>query len=364
MKRAHLKRNLRQIAFFATVWLFAALLYALVEFGLLGRLDYYPSTSNPYDFANALIYTVSGSFVMGLLQGSFEVLWLKRLFRRRPLWFKVIFKSLLYLFMICLFIIILAVLTNTQRLKVGLADPIIADNLAAFLSRFAFWSVVIYVGAILLVAMLLSEVSQYLGPGMLSNFFIGKYHKPFREQRIFMFLDMNDSTTLAESLGHEKYFALLRAYYAEMSDPILSNYGEIYHYVGDEVVVSWNLKEGLEKGRCLQCFQEITNRLESRESYFLDRYGAAPGCKAAFHLGEVTTGEIGELKKALIHTGDVLNTTARILGRCHEFEARALVSGKLKRALPENNWNFKRVGTVNLKGKTEDTELYKVVWAD
>ena len=56
----------------------------------------------------------------------------------------------------------------------------------------------------------------------------------------------------------------------------------------------------------------LKNRLKSRTAWYNQKFGVNPDFKAGIHLGEVTTGEIGALKKEIIFTGDVLNTTARI----------------------------------------------------
>ena len=60
-----------------------------------------------------------------------------------------------------------------------------------------------------------------------------------------MFLDIKSSTTIAEKLGHNSYFKLLNDFFADITDSILYNKGEIYQYVGDEVVVSWKVKNGI-----------------------------------------------------------------------------------------------------------------------
>ena len=65
-------------------------------------------------------------------------------------------------------------------------------------------------GAIINVTLFVSEVSDNLGQGILLNFLIGRYHRPREEERIFMFLDLRSSTTIAEKLGEEKYFNFIR----------------------------------------------------------------------------------------------------------------------------------------------------------
>ena len=104
------------------------------------------------------------------------------------------------------------------------------------------------------ITLFISEISDNIGQGVLKNFFIGKYHTPLLEERIFMFLDMKSSTTIAEKLGHLKYYQLLNDYYADLTKAVLETSGEIYQYVGDEVVVSWLIDKGLNNSNCLNCF--------------------------------------------------------------------------------------------------------------
>lgn len=357
------RHNARQILFFGGVWLIGALIYTLIEFGLLGRLDYYPSTTNPYDFKNSILFTCLAGFLMGCGQGAIEVLWLRRAFRRQKLWVKIVFKSLFYLALIIAFIFLLAWVTNMRRFNTAPFDPDVLGSLMIFFSKFAFWSVVLYVGTVVVTALFIAEISQYLGSGMLMNFFFGRYHRPRRETRIFMFLDMNQSTHLAESLGHQAYFALLREYYATMTDPILESWGSIYHYVGDEIVVSWTEAQGLERANCLFCYRKIQEAFDRKAAHFKARFGLVPAFKAAFHIGEVTSGEIGVVKKDLIFTGDVLNTTARILGLCHPLNASVLASETLVEQLgPQPGIVTEAVGDKSLRGKEQEVALHRVTF--
>jgi hypothetical protein len=95
------------------------------------------------------------------------------------------------------------------------------ESIFQFVSDFLFWSILIFAGFITVLTLFVGEVSDYLGGGIFNNFFIGKYHHPREEERIFMFLDMNSSTTIAEKIGHKEYFQLLRTYYADIADAII-----------------------------------------------------------------------------------------------------------------------------------------------
>ena len=187
-----------------------------------------------------------------------------------------------------------------------------------------------------------------------------KYHKPIVENRIFMFLDMKSSTTIAEALGHIKYFNLLQTYYDIMSDPIINSYGEVYQYIGDEIVISWELERGLENANCIRCFFDIHDNLLAHREKLMAKFGFEIGFKAGIHFGEVTTGEVGALKKEIVFTGDVLNTTARIQSHCNTLQSDLLISEALKKVLPKSKYSFKTKGEISLKGRNKKEELINV----
>ncbi len=350
-------RYIKQIIPFGIIWLIFALVYVFLEYGLLGNLEVYPTTGNTYNFRESFIFTLSFSFFMGLIQGIIEISWLRKRFENNTLSRKIILKSTFYLLLIIVIIVFMTILNNTLYASEFSA----IDDLKRFITVFAFWSIVIFVSVISGIAVFFSEISEYFGEGVFYNFFLGKYHRPVQEKRIFMFLDMNSSTTIAEEIGHKKYFDLIKDYYADMTNPILETFGEIYQYVGDEIVVSWPSKKGIYNNNCIVCFDKISSVFEVRKSYYLEKYKVAPEFKAGFHIGEVTSGEIGIIKRDIIYTGDVLNTTARIQGKCNEYNTKALISEKLLKELPEKTrFSFNKIGKLLLRGKKEMVQLYKI----
>ena len=270
-------------------------------------------------------------------------------------------KSIFYLTFVIVFFVLLTLIVNAQRYEAGIFDPIVLDSLWKFMQKFAFWSVVLYAGMILDFAIFYSEIEYLGGNGVLYNYVFGKYHRPKQEMRIFMFLDMKSSTTIAENIGHSKYFDLLKTYYADMTDAILETSGEIYQYVGDEIVVTWTKKKGIYANNCIQCFTKISKTIEQKRMEYHKMFGLVPEFKAGYHLGEVTTGEIGIIKKDIIHTGDVLNTTARIQAQCNKYNAKALISGDLLEELQkEDPISFTQIGELTLRGKKKPIKLFSI----
>jgi len=178
-------------------------------------------------------------------------------------------------------------------------------------------------------------------------------------ERIFMFLDITSSTSIAEKLGHVKYFELLNDFFNDLANPIEEHNGEIYQYVGDEVVVSWPLEDGIDRANCLNCFFDIVDTIENLSFRYLDRYELVPSFKAGMHFGKVSTGTIGTLKKEIIYTGDVLNTTSRIEGQCNIHKVNLLLSKDLLSKIPnENEFEFVEIGEISLRGKTSYVTLF------
>ncbi len=355
-------RYFKQILPFPVIWFLFGIIYLVLELGLLGDLAVYPSTQNKYSFENNLSFTLMGCLIIGFLQGWIETIWLRNLFNKKALWVKMILKTTFYLLFIFLFLILLTWVGNMRLYDGSFFDERVLNDLKRFTMSFSFWSVILYMGMALSIALFFSEIGAYVGEGILYNFFLGKYHQPKKEIRIFMFLDMKSSTTIAERLGHEKYFDLLKAYYADMTNPIIETEGEIYQYVGDEIVVSWQFKNGIKNNNCVHCFSKIVNEIAAKREFYIQRFDLIPEFKAGFHFGEVTTGEIGIIKRDIIYTGDVLNTAARIQGECNNFNTKALISQELLAQLrTDKDIRFTEIGHLNLRGKAESIQLYKMI---
>lgn len=219
------------------------------------------------------------------------------------------------------------------------------------------WKVVIGFG-LYVVIVFVRQLDRLLGPGVLLRYLLGRYHRPRREARIFMFVDLKSSTSLAEELGHEAYYGLVNEFFRDISGPVLDNGAEIYEYVGDEVVITWKEKRGIKDAACIRTFFDIDKIIERKKHRYMDRFGVVPEFKAGVHLGEVMTAEIGDLKKGLVFNGDVLNTSSRIQGECNRLGRRFLSSADLlERLTLPHGWKAEEMGPVMLRGKSEPLQL-------
>jgi adenylate cyclase len=98
------------------------------------------------------------------------------------------------------------------------------------------------------------KMNRMIGVNVLRYFAEGVYHRPTSEERIFLVVDLQGSTQLAERLGSTRYFELLRRFVDGLTEPVLDSGGEIYQYAGDEVVVTWPMAVGVRTANCVRCF--------------------------------------------------------------------------------------------------------------
>ncbi len=177
-----------------------------------------------------------------------------------------------------------------------------------------------------------------------------------------MFLDLKSSTTVAEKIGHVNFHKFVNDFLFTISEAIIANRGEIYKYVGDEAIITWKMKEGLKDRRCIRLFFEAQDRVRQNRDLFEKKYGAVPEFKAGIHCGKVVAGEMGDTKKEIAFLGDVINTTARIENECNPHQRSLLISGDLLQKMRlEEEYQYERIGDINLRGKMEKMELYAIV---
>ncbi|MFX0557769.1 adenylate/guanylate cyclase domain-containing protein [Maribacter sp. CXY002] len=354
------KRNISRILPFGVIWL------------VLGWVNLFSQESvkqgQNLDISSAInvtpevfVFASIAVTVVGLIVGAIEVAWLGNLFSKKSFSQKIGYKVVFYTLFLLVVIIIAFPIAAGVELHVSPLDSIVWERFMNFIPSIEFASTLVSISFSLFVSLFYSEISENIGHGVLIKFFTGKYHKPIEEKRIFLFSDMKSSTTIAEQLGHIKYFELLREYYSDFSDAIIRHSGEVYQYIGDEVVISWKYEDGIRANNCINCFFAMKEDLGIRAEWYTATFGLAPDFKAGLHVGHVTTGEIGALKKEIIFTGDVLNTTARIQGLCNKYNVDNLVSEDLITALQlDNEFRITSLGKNELKGKEDNLELFTV----
>lgn len=283
----------------------------------------------------------------------------RRRHRRTKFWFYLVYRTfrVVVWFMVLFFFIMVIV----NWLKINTYETIFPHSLHDF---FATRKVFEFLGIALVISLFsnfLDELHRKLGRDAIYNLVLGKYHQVKQEERLFLFIDLNNSTDIAEEMGEMEFSHFLQDYFYDISEPIARYFGRVYQYVGDEVVVTWPLRKGLRYSVCTRCFFAIQKQIRRYEKQYLKRYGRIPEFKAALHGGNVVVSEVGKYKSEIAYHGDVLNTTARMLSRCHDLNAEFIISDYVKTKVEMPKYlEAEPLGAFQLKGKQQEVELHSL----
>jgi len=187
---------------------------------------------------------------------------------------------------------------------------------------------------------------------------MGKYRNPKEEERAFLFMDLKSSTSIAEALGHLKYSAFIRDSFMDINSVLSTHYARIYQYVGDEIVLTWTIEEGLKNFSCIRFFFACETKFKNRANYYLKQYGQVPEFKAGLHMGKVMAVEVGDIKRDIAYHGDTLNTAARIQSVCNKYNKKFLASMYVLETIGlQKYYETELIGMVELKGKSQPVEI-------
>ncbi|MDH3692396.1 MAG: adenylate/guanylate cyclase domain-containing protein [Gammaproteobacteria bacterium] len=203
------------------------------------------------------------------------------------------------------------------------------------------------------------RIRSLVGGRVLMNFLVGRYHRPLREQRVFLFLDLADSTSLSEELGDVRVQSLIGRFFFDIAQPIAEHGGETHRYIGDEIVVTWPFLVATKDARCLECVFDIQELIAAQSRRYEADFGVVPRFRAGMHGGPVVASEVGDDKREIVYFGDSINTAARLQSLCKEKARDFLVSGDLLAAMtlpPETKTQY--MGETALRGKAKSLDVY------
>jgi len=323
--------------------LLGSLLSYCLASGAVGILIGYAATPNPntLDYLRGALIGALIAFVAVILE---TVLFQRGRFTHAPFLVHLTVRSLAYL------AVILSALAATfwwlPSPDIGAAEVVRAFALPSILASFGF--------------NVIAGVNRLLGPGVLFEFVAGRYHRPRREDRVLLFIDVADSTRTAEELGEVGFLTFLNTFLGIVGAAITSQRGHVYKYMGDEVIATWKLAAGVKDARCIRACFDAMDRLAASDAAFLKDFGRRPRFRAALHCGPVVVGELGSIKLEIALIGDTMNTAARIEQACRDTGHDVLASAALIERLPALPPGIAKrsLGLVKLRGKSAELELF------
>lgn len=340
-------------------WFFAVLLYVILRtVGIKEGGDFLTLEHNHLELD--AITVILGGVVLGITFGVLDVILDTEKIRKKSYGFIILLKAFFHLLILTLATYLIVVIISL--FEVGAA---LRKEYSFALHKWAysedFLVALVYTWIVSMMISLIKQVNLKFGPGNLARFMLGTYHHPRVEERIFMFVDMKSSTTHAERLGHIRYSELIQDCFYDLTDVVIERKVEVYHYVGDEAILTWKIKEGLDDANCLNAFYDFEKVLYAKSNYYAKKFGFCPEFKAGVNIGLATVAEVGEIKREIHFHGDVLNTASRLQSECNHYNKKVLISEDLRSRFSDYpDLNFELIGDIILKGKEKKLSIYSV----
>ena len=324
------------------------IVYAIIEHVLTQSTD-------PRPLWPLILRAGISGLLIGTLIRIFDLSFVNH-FRKRTFLYLVLVKSVSYTLILASTLMLVNGIWQMVANDMGLLEGI-ADYLYSEMFVINLWTIFL----LILFFSSVVQINSLHRKGELLNFISGRYHQPKEVERIFAFIDLVGSTTIAEHLGHRKFGQFLKDYYSDITEPIRNTKGEIYQYVGDEIILCWEPHRGFENNNVIDCVVGMQQTIASLSEYYHQKYGYQPRFRAGIHLGKVLVTWVGELKKEILFIGDVMNTTSRIQEDCKRLGHDLLISGEVAAGINQKNGlNLEFLEETVPRGKEKPIKLYSV----
>lgn len=336
------KQRLQLIFEYSIGWAIAFMLMSIIRGSGTTELG-----SVQFDITKALLVSLFLGAIFGCFSGYTQILTEEKLYKKISLKHLITLKFLFAIILLLTLVIVAYIIVTTfSGVEISFIE---------FLIEPGSFAIYLYILLVELFMFILRMVNLMLGRKNLKKLLQGKFYNPREEERIFMFIDLQSSTELAEKLGHIKYSKLLQDCFYD-----LGVVAEIYQYAGDEAILTWEIKDGIRNNNCINAYYNFLSEIDKNKDSYQQKYNCTPFFKAGANSGIVTVTEVGRFKKEIAYHGDTINTAARIQAKCNDFGQAFLISNKLKNLLEDGDNEFNKLGNIALKGKEKEVTIYSV----
>ncbi|MBK9421468.1 MAG: adenylate/guanylate cyclase domain-containing protein [Flavobacteriales bacterium] len=305
--------------------------------------------------AGRIDVTVVGAWaLLGAWTGVLEEFLFGRRFRSLAIPLQLLGKAL------AVNLLTLGLLLLAYKLDRGHELPYSSDN--GLLGSRSFYVLMLQVALVTTMSILVVQVEEFMGRRFFLGFLLGWYDKPRIGERIVLAIDLVGSSALNERLGDLLYYRFLNTTHSLMTEAVLRHGAEIHKYVGDEVIFTWHMKDGLRDDHCIALFFDIQDRIEANKQEMLRMFGASPQFRGGLHGGRVITAQVGHIKRSIDLSGDVMNSTSRVQTMCKEQRENLMITGDLLGRMPtaRERYSIGEPLPMRVKGGKRILQVYAV----
>lgn len=210
-----------------------------------------------------------------------------------------------------------------------------------------------------LMVSIFTTLYQFTGRAVVRNVYQGTYFKPRLENRVFLFVDIRSSSTLAEEIGADEFFKLVNEFHVYLETFARYYHGTIYKYLGDGQIIVWPADKATD---ALLMILNFAQEFRSVQARVKREHARDLIFTAGLHYGPCVISEIGFERKEIGYWGDSVNTTQRIQEACKRFDTSVLISDDLMQLIrtdARHAFQFEPLNDVGLRGKNTRVNLLK-----
>jgi adenylate cyclase len=185
--------------------------------------------------------------------------------------------------------------------------------------------------------------------------------EPRRADVTLLLTDLRNSTPLAERLGPKAMFELLNRVFEVQTNAIMSEEGNLEHFLGDQFLSYWGAPQAQSDGpdRAERAALKLITAMEELSSTLSEDVRQLFGYGVALHSGRVLVGNKGSARRldyGLV--GDAVNEAARVESLTKYFGVRLLLSRETFAQLQQQGTR-RLVDRIIVKGKNTPVELFE-----
>ena len=219
--------------------------------------------------------------------------------------------------------------------------------------------VVPVVVAFSVVGIVVIRTVHFIGIETLFHLTVGTYHRPVLQEKVLVFIDINNSTGLAERLGAIKTKSMVGKFLFDLSKPITDYGGEIYLYKGDGLIALWDWQEAIKDGKILRALDAMFATIRREQTEYLGQFGVVPSFRIGVHGGEVVVSEQGDTKRAIGVYGSTINIAARMEEAAKAHNISCAISGDVAEAVTDNGRRLFPIGHEKIRGMATEIPIFE-----
>lgn len=187
--------------------------------------------------------------------------------------------------------------------------------------------------------------------------------KPQRQEISILFSDIRSFTTVAEGMPPETLAEMLSEYLTWMTEIVLSNHGTLDKYIGDAVMAIFGapLPEKAHARWACTTALEMIDALDGLNERWRAQGRTTLQFGIGINTGSVVVGTMGSKNKPeYTCIGDDVNFASRAEGLTKAYGA-TIVVGESTMKLAGDDFLFRDLGPVKVKGKTRGVKIYELL---